>query len=54
MLRAESNISVGGEVKNDITAVHGPGERTKVEGIALAEREAWIRNGAVEKPTETG
>ncbi len=54
MLRAESHVGVGGEVKHDVTAVHGTGERSEVEGIALDEREAWIRNRVDEKPTEAG
>ena len=54
MLRAESDVGIGRKVKHDITAGHGTRERSKVERVALDEREAGIRNGAGEKPTEAG
>ena len=54
MLRAESDVGIGRKVKHDITVSHGTRERSRVERVALDEREAGIRNGAGEKPMEAG
>ena len=39
MLGAKPDVGVGGEVKDHVRAVHGPGQRCRIQGVASNERE---------------
>ena len=54
MLSAETNVGIGGEVKDEIGARHGARQRLFVEQIALHEPEVGVCGRSLEKAHPAG
>ena len=54
MLRAEAHVGVGGEMKDELGALHGARQRLRVEQVALDEAEIRVRRRALEKAHPAG